>query len=154
MYERRAGEVKVLLAHPGGPFFRNKDEGAWTLPKGLAETDETLQATARREFREEVGLDAHAPLLALGFVRQKGGKDVHAWAFEGTFPEEHVLNCNTFAMEWPPRSGRLQTFPEVDRAQMFTLPEARLKMNAAQTEFLDRLEALLAADAGNKGAGP
>lgn len=154
MYERRSGELKVLLAHPGGPFYRNKDEGAWTLPKGLAETDETLEATARREFREEVGLDAQAPLLALGFVRQKGGKDVHAWACEGTFPEQHVLGCNTFAIEWPPRSGRLQTFPEVDRAQMFTLPEARLKMNAAQTAFLDRLAALLAVDAGKQGSAP
>ena len=142
MFRRRAG-VEVLLAHPGGPFFRNKDAGAWGIPKGGSEAGEALEATALREFREEIGFAAEPPLLPLGSVRQKSGKRVHAWAVDGDFPPTFVLHSTGFELEWPPRSGRLQTFPEVDRAEFFSLEAAREKMNVAQIAFLDRLVALL-----------
>lgn len=154
MFERGGGEVRVLLAHPGGPFFQKKDEGFWTLPKGLAEKDETLEATARREFREEVGFDASGPLYALGSVTQKAGKEVHAWAFEGSLPLGFTLTSNTFSMQWPPRSGRTQSFPEMDEMQMFSLEAARLKINPAQVAFLDRLEALIDAADGQHAVHP
>ena len=143
MYRRRAGHVEVMLAHPGGPFFRNKDEGFWTIPKGAPETGEPLPETARREFAEEIGLTVAAELLPIGDIRQKGGKKVHAWAFEGDLPPDFVLTSNLFEVEWPPRSGRRQSFPEIDRAEFFPIAIARTKINAAQAEFLDRLLALM-----------
>lgn len=144
MYRRRAHvQVEVFLAHPGGPFFRNKEEGAWGIPKGAPLPGESLEEAALREFQEEVGMPARPPLLPLGDVRQRGGKLVHAWAFEGDVPEGFVPHSNLFEVEWPPRSGRRLMFPEVDRAGFFSLPEARVKMNAAQAAFLDRLLALL-----------
>jgi len=143
MYRRRAGRLEVLLVHPGGPFFRHKDDGAWSIPKGEPSPGEELRATAVREFREEIGLPAGEPLQELGEIKQKAGKVVHAWAFEGELPPGYAVACNTFELEWPPRSGRWQRFPEVDRAEMFPLPEARTKLNAAQVAFLDRLQALL-----------
>jgi predicted NUDIX family NTP pyrophosphohydrolase len=144
MYRRGEQGLEAFLAHPGGPFFRNKDAGAWTLPKGLRNPDETLLEAARREFQEEIGLPVGEPLLPLGEVRQRSGKIVHAWAFEGSAPSDFVPASNTFELEWPPRSGKLALFPEVDRARFFSLAEARIKLNAAQTAFLDRLVALLA----------
>jgi predicted NUDIX family NTP pyrophosphohydrolase len=149
MYRRRAGPdaLAVLLAHPGGPFFRNKDDGAWSLPKGELEADEDALACARREFREETGIEpGETALFALGEVRQKGGKRVLAWAFEAP-PGELDLTalpaCNTFELEWPPKSGKRQSFPEIDKLAFFTLAEARRKILSAQVEFLDRLAALL-----------
>lgn len=147
MFRRTSGGLEVLLVHPGGPFFRNKDDGAWTVPKGEAAEDEDLVARAKLEFREELGIEpAGAELIDLGSVKQKGGKTVHAWAFEGTLPIEFVAKSNTFAMEWPPRSGRTQEFPEIDRAEFFAIETARAKINDAQIAFLDRLLRALGLD--------
>jgi predicted NUDIX family NTP pyrophosphohydrolase len=142
MYRRSAGELQVLLAHPGGPFWRTRDDGAWTLPKGEYETPEEPLDAARREFTEETGMEASPPFLPLGEVVQKSGKRVLAWAFAGEFNPAQ-LRCNTFEMEWPPRSGRRQSYPEIDRVEWFTLGDARRKMIAAQLPLLDRLEAAL-----------
>jgi predicted NUDIX family NTP pyrophosphohydrolase len=142
MYRRSDGELQVLLAHPGGPFWRTRDDGAWTLPKGEYETPEEPLDAARREFTEETGMEASPPFLPLGEVVQKSGKRVLAWAFAGEFNPAQ-LRCNTFEMEWPPRSGRRQSYPEIDRVEWFTLGDARRKMIAAQLPLLDRLEAAL-----------
>jgi predicted NUDIX family NTP pyrophosphohydrolase len=143
MFRRRNETLEVLLVHPGGPYFRNKDEGAWTIPKGEATEGENLLERARIEFAEELGMPVDGEWMALGTVKQKGGKTVHAWAFAGDLGDDFKLVSNTFEMEWPPRSGKMQAFPEVDRAEFFSIAEARLKMNAAQTVFLDRLLELL-----------
>jgi predicted NUDIX family NTP pyrophosphohydrolase len=143
MYRRTSGVLQVLLAHPGGPFWRNKGDGAWTLPKGEYEAPEEALAAARREFAEETGFPAPGPFLPLGEVKQKSGKRVAAWAFSGDC-EPGTLCSNSFEMEWPPKSGRRQSFPEIDRVQWFTLAEARIKILPAQRDFLDRLEAALA----------
>ena len=132
VYRRTPGGIEVLLVHPGGPFFRNKDEGAWSIPKGAPAPGEELVAAAVREFGEEVGLPVSPPFLPLGEVRQKGGKLVAGFACAGDAPPDFVPRSNTFELEWPPRSGRRVAFPEVDRAQFFSLPEARRKINAAQ----------------------
>ncbi len=144
MYRTRSGVLEVLLAHPGGPLFARKDAGVWTIPNGEPNPDEALEATARREFAEETGLrdEVTAELLALGNIQQKGGKVVHAWAFEGDC-DVSGLTCNTFELEWPPRSGKRQSFPEVDRLEFFDLETARLKINPAQVELLERLERAL-----------
>jgi predicted NUDIX family NTP pyrophosphohydrolase len=135
--------LEVLLAHPGGPFWARRDEGAWTLPKGEVNAGEEPLAAALREFEEETGHVPSGELLPLGEVRQKGGKRVLAWACAGDFdPQE--LRCNTFEMEWPPRSGRVRSFPEIDRVGWFTPDAARTKLLPAQAPFLDRLQALLA----------
>jgi predicted NUDIX family NTP pyrophosphohydrolase len=144
MYRRAEdGALEVFLVHPGGPFFRNKDDGAWTAPKGEPDAGEELLACARREFQEETGAAPpdEAACMGLGTIKQAGGKLVHAWAFEGDF-DPADLRCNTFELEWPPRSGKKQSFPEIDRAEFFALPQARTKINPAQTPFLDRLVAL------------
>lgn len=138
MYRRTAGGVQVLLAHPGGPWWRARDEGAWTLPKGEYEAPEEPLDAARREFREETGFDAAAPFMPLGEVVQKSGKRILAWAFEGDC-DPGQLRCNSFEIEWPPRSGRRQLFPEIDRVGWFPLGEARRKINPAQAALLDRL---------------
>lgn len=144
MFRKRNGCHQVLLVHPGGPFFRNKDSGAWTIPKGEVMEDEDLLTRARLEFREELGIDPPvSDSIELGTVKQKGGKTVHAWAFEGNLPDNFVAASNTFAMEWPPRSGRTQEFPEIDRAEFFPIDEAKQKINPAQIQFLDRLIAHL-----------
>jgi len=145
MYRSRGPTLEAFLVHPGGPFFRNKDVGAWTIPKGLPEPGEELLAAAVREFAEETGLVAGGPWLDLGQIRQKGGKIVHAWAFEGDVPSAFVLESNLFELEWPPRSGKKQSFPEVDRAEFFELAVARDKINVAQVDLLDRLCERLAA---------
>jgi predicted NUDIX family NTP pyrophosphohydrolase len=139
MYRRAGGAVEVLLAHPGGPYWRRKDAGAWTLPKGEYDDSEEPLAAALREWREETGFDAAPPFLALGEVAQKNGKRVTAWAFEGAC-EPSDLRCNIFEIEWPPKSGRMQSFPEIDRVAWFGLREAREKINAAQAAFIDRLQ--------------
>jgi predicted NUDIX family NTP pyrophosphohydrolase len=140
MFRRNESFVEVLLVHPGGPFFRNKDGGAWTIPKGEAMEGEDLLTRARIEFAEELGIEpASSESIELGTVKQKGGKMVHAWGFEGDLPENFALVSNTFAIEWPPRSGRTQEFPEIDRAKFFSVESAKEKINQAQVEFLDRL---------------
>ncbi len=143
VYRQRAGTLEVLLVHPGGPFFARKDAGAWSIPKGEFGPEEEDLAAAQREFTEETGFIAVGPFLALGEVRQKGGKIVRAWACAGDFDAAHARS-NTFKLEWPPKSGRFQTFPEVDRAEYFALDAARDKIKAAQAEFLDRLADALA----------
>jgi len=140
LYRRGGGEIEVLLVHPGGPFTRNKDEGAWSIPKGEIEPgeEENLLARARIEFREELGADPPSgPYIELGAIKQKGGKTVHAWACEGDFTGP--ARSNTFDLEWPPASGKIQQFPEIDRAEWFPLVEARVKINPAQASFLDSL---------------
>jgi predicted NUDIX family NTP pyrophosphohydrolase len=136
--------LAVFLAHPGGPFFRNKDEGAWTIPKGLIETGEDPLDAAVREFTEETGLMSEGPYLPLTPVKQKGGKTVMAWAFQGDVAEPIKIRPNTFTLEWPPRSGRVREFPEIDFAGFFTVEEARRKLNPAQVALVEELERLLA----------
>jgi predicted NUDIX family NTP pyrophosphohydrolase len=139
MCRARAGRLEVLLAHPGGPYFAKKDEGAWTIPKGLVEPSEDLLAAAIREFREETSLQPELERrAALGTIRQRGGKLLHAWAFVGDC-DPAAVRSNTFELEWPPRSGRMQRFPEVDRVAFFELPRARRKIMPAQRDLLDRL---------------
>jgi predicted NUDIX family NTP pyrophosphohydrolase len=143
MFRRIGSEVEVLLVHPGGPSFVNKDAGAWTIPKGEAGPEEDLLARARIEFEEELGVAAAGDWIPLGSVKQKGGKIVHAWAFEGDLPNGFVLKSNDFEIEWPPRSGRRARFPEVDQARFFGDAEAREKINTAQVPLIDRLVAYL-----------
>jgi predicted NUDIX family NTP pyrophosphohydrolase len=142
MYRRVDGNLQVLLVHPGGPFWRNKDDGAWTLPKGEAGAGEDLLAAARREFTEETGFGPDGPFVPLEPVKQKAGKVVHAWAVEGDC-DPSAVRSNTFTIEWPPRSGKQVAFPEVDRADFFDLETARKKINPAQVALLDRLAAVL-----------
>lgn len=136
------GAREVLLGHFGGPLWARKDEGAWAIPKGVVEAGETPEQAARREFAEELGFPAEGPLVPLGRIRQKGGKHVEAFAMEGEFDPE-VISSNPFTLEWPPRSGRFQSFPEIDRAAWFTLAEAREKILPSQAPLLDLLEAAL-----------
>ncbi len=142
MYRWAGGDLQVLLVHPGGPFFRNKDEGAWSIPKGEVGPGEDLLAAGVREFGEEIGVVPTGPFLALSPVKQKGGKLVHAWAFEGDCDPKSI-SCNTFTIEWPPRSGRHEEFPEVDRAGFFGPEEARRKVNAGQVPLIDELERIV-----------
>ncbi len=137
-----AGEVEVLLVHPGGPFWARKDLGAWSIPKGELTPGEEPLAAACRELEEETGFRAAPPFLPLQPVEQRGGKTVLAWAVAGD-ADPAALVSNTFALEWPPRSGRMQTFPEVDRAAWYPLAEAREKLLAGQRPLLDQLAALL-----------
>jgi predicted NUDIX family NTP pyrophosphohydrolase len=141
---RRKHQLEVLLAHPGGPFWKTKDDGAWTIPKGLAESDADLLATARREFAEETNLAAAQDVIPLTPVKQKSGKAVHAWAFEADF-DLATFASNTFEIEWPPKSGRRQQFPEIDRIAYFTLPMAMVKIIAYQRPFIEELPIRLAA---------
>ncbi len=143
MYCLRNGQLQVLLAHPGGPFYRNKDNGFWTIPKGEIAPDENGLDAAVREFTEETGIIPGNEFISLGTVKQKSGKTVHAWAFCGDRDETEPIKSNTFEMEWPPRSGHKQVFPEVDQALFFTVPEALEKINEAQREFIRRLDIFL-----------
>lgn len=144
LHRQREGVLEVLLAHPGGPFWRGRDDGAWTIPKGEFGDDESAAAAARREFREETGADPGDRLEPLGEVVQKGGKRVIAFAVAGDFDVE-ALRGNTFTIEWPPRSGHRQEFPEIDRVAWMTLDVARRKILAAQSPLLECLAARLAA---------
>jgi predicted NUDIX family NTP pyrophosphohydrolase len=143
-YRLRDGQLEVFLVHPGGPFWARKDEGAWSIPKGEFADGEDALATAQRELTEETGFTVAGPFRPLGTIRQAGGKLVHAFAVAADFDAARVVS-NQFELEWPPRSGRKVSFPEVDRAAWFNLAEARVKMNPAQAEFLPRLQAALAA---------
>jgi predicted NUDIX family NTP pyrophosphohydrolase len=138
MYRRRGDGVEVLLAHPGGPFWAKKDLGAWSIPKGEVDSDEDPLFAAQREFEEETGVVPAGNLIALGEAKQAGGKIVGAWAVEGDC-DLSGLKSNTFSMEWPPRSGRMAEFPEVDRWEWFSLDDAREKILAGQKIFLERL---------------
>lgn len=142
LYRRGSRGLEVLLVHPGGPFWSKRDAGAWTIPKGEISEGEEPLAAARREFLEETGFEAQGDAMVLAPLRQKGGKWVHAWAVEGDCDAE-AIRSNTFSMEWPPRSGQQAEFPEVDRAAWFTPQEARERILASQTPFIDELEAKL-----------
>jgi predicted NUDIX family NTP pyrophosphohydrolase len=143
MFRRKNNSFEFLLVHPGGPFWKNKDDGAWTIPKGEAAGGENLLERAQIEFEEEIGIKPSGIFIPLGSIKQKGGKTVHAWAFEGDLPEPFELRSNTFQLEWPQRSGKFKDFPEVDRAEFFPEEIVRRKINPAQTLFLEQLRAAL-----------
>jgi predicted NUDIX family NTP pyrophosphohydrolase len=143
LFRRRGGHVEVLLVHLGGPFWSKKDDGAWFIPKGELEAAEEPLSAARREFREELGSEPpNGEPLVLGTVKSKSGKLIYAWALEGDFDLAAVAS-NTFTLEWPPRSGQMREFPEIDRAAFFALADAELKLHPAEQPFLERLRALL-----------
>jgi predicted NUDIX family NTP pyrophosphohydrolase len=146
MYRIYGGTLQVLLAHPGGPFFKNKDEGAWSIPKGEVEPGEDLLETAKREFEEETGITPKGPFIALTPITQKGGKIVHAWAFEDDC-DPSVIVSNTFTIEWPPKSGRQMDFPEIDRADFFDVGAAKRKVKAAQAALIEELEGIAKGEA-------
>jgi predicted NUDIX family NTP pyrophosphohydrolase len=138
LFRGRATDLEVLLGHPGGPFWQNKDDTAWSIPQGLIGADEAPLPAARREFAEETGYHPQGVFLPLGETRQAGGKVVQAWAIEGDW-DPALIRSNTFEMEWPPRSGRHRTFPEIDRAAWFAVTDARRKILMGQAIFVDRL---------------
>jgi predicted NUDIX family NTP pyrophosphohydrolase len=138
LYRVHDAAMEVMLVHPGGPFWARRDDGAWTIPKGEFDVNESPLTAARREFREETGADVAGPFRTLQPVRQAGGKRVHAFAVEADF-DPATLTSNTFEIEWPPRSGRLQRFPEADRAAWFTFAQAATKLHPAQRAWLDEL---------------
>jgi predicted NUDIX family NTP pyrophosphohydrolase len=138
LYRIRSAALEVFLVHPGGPFWMKKDEGAWSIPKGEIEDDEDLLESARREFHEETGSPVGGDFLALQPLRQRSGKLIHAWAVEGDIDAASVKS-NLFSMEWPPNSGTIRQFPEVDRAEWFAIPEAQKKLLLGQRGFLDEL---------------
>src|SRR6202012_3543265 len=138
LYRKTDGEVQVFLVHPGGPFFKNKDAGAWSIPKGEFLDDEDPLAAAKREFEEETGQAIDGNFIRLEPVTLKGGKTVHAWAVDGDINHETICS-NTFEMEWPPKSGKKQSFPEIDRAGWFDIDIAKVKINDAQSALIDDL---------------
>lgn len=138
LFRRTSGSLEIFLAHPGGPFWARRDDGAWTIPKGMVDEGEDLLDAARREFREETGIDAEGPFVPLGSIKQKAGKTVHAWAWEGDADPTTIVS-NTTRTEWPRGSGKWITYPEVDRCAWFAVDIARVKINPAQASFIDRL---------------
>lgn len=142
MFRRRQAGAELLLVHFGGPYWRGKDAGAWSIPKGLIEAGESAEAAARREFQEELGSAATGPLVPLGTIRQKGGKLVEAFAMEGDLDVD-AIRSNSFMIEWPPRSGQMARFAEVDKARWFGLDEARAMILPSQAGLIDAIEALL-----------
>ncbi len=153
LYRMRSGALEVFLAHPGGPFWKNKDAGAWTIPKGVVDAGEEPLAAARRGFREETGIRASGPFVALGSIRQRAGKTVHAWAWEGDADPERV-SSNEMRTEWPRGSGRWIAFPEIDRCAWFSAAAARAKINPAQAELIERLESELTPRPGGTSPAP
>jgi predicted NUDIX family NTP pyrophosphohydrolase len=141
MYRVRDNELEALIVHLGGPFWAKKEAGAWFIPKGEIEPGEDEFAAAMREFREETGIEPRGDFIALGTVKHKGGKIVYAWAFEGDC-DPASIRSNTFTIEWPPRSGKRQEFPEVDSAQFVSVEQARAKMSPAEFELVERLKAI------------
>ena len=142
MYRIRDGQLQVLIVHPGGPFWTKKDAGSWSIPKGEIEAGEEEFAAAQREFQEETGVVPAGPFINIGEITQKGGKRVRAWAFEGDCDSAAIVS-NTFSLEWPPRSGRMQSFPEIDRAEFVGASTARDKLNPAECDFVERLQKAL-----------
>jgi predicted NUDIX family NTP pyrophosphohydrolase len=142
LYRRHQNAWQVFLVHPGGPYWKAKNLGAWSIPKGEFEPSEDLLEAARREFTEETGLPIDGTFMPLSPIRQPGGKTVHAWAVEGDC-DPAAIRSNTFSMEWPPRSGRQREFPEIDRGEWFGLEEAEGRISKGQRGFLDQLRALL-----------
>jgi predicted NUDIX family NTP pyrophosphohydrolase len=142
MYRIQGGRMQVLLAHPGGPFFKNKDDGAWSIPKGEIEPGEDLLEAAMREFEEETGIIPTGPFTALTPVKQKGGKIVHAWAFQGEC-DPRAIASNTFTMEWPLNSGQQMEFPEIDRADFFDVAAARRKIKSGQEVLIEELQGIV-----------
>jgi predicted NUDIX family NTP pyrophosphohydrolase len=138
LYRRINGIIEVFLVHPGGPYWKNKDEGAWSIPKGEFDVNEEPLDAATREFFEETGIQVSGEFLELKSIKQKGGKIVFAWALEKDIDADNITS-NLFEIEWPPRSGKFQNFPEVDRAAWFTIDEAKKKINAMQVAFLKEL---------------
>jgi predicted NUDIX family NTP pyrophosphohydrolase len=149
LYRRRGDEPEVFLVHPGGPFWAGKDERAWSIPKGVFDPAEDPLAAAVREFAEETGRSVEGDFVALTPRKQPSGKMVHAFVLEHDF-DSSSIRSNSFSMEWPPRSGRLQSFPEVDRAAWFPLTVARVKLHRGQVGFIDELARMLAADEGRR----
>ena len=143
LYRRLESNVQVFLVHPGGPFWAKKDEGAWSLPKGEYAAGEDPLSAARREFTEETSFSMEGEFIPLGELKQPGGKTITAWAIEGDLDPSR-LRSNTFTLEWPPKSGRTQEFPEVDRGDWFSLPEAKRMILKGQVDFVDRLASALA----------
>lgn len=143
LYRKTGRKTEVFLVHPGGPFWKNKDAGAWTIPKGEFDDGEEALAAAIREFKEETGVDLAGDFVALAPVVQKGGKKVYAWAIAGDI-DAGALQSNSFSLEWPPKSGKMNSFPEIDRGAWFTLAQAKEKINPAQIGFLAQLEELTA----------
>lgn len=141
LYRKAAHGLRVFLVHPGGPFFKNKDEGSWSVPKGEYLPDEDPLMAAKREFQEETGHKITGNFIALNPIKQKGGKTVLAWAVEGNIDPEEIKS-NTFEIEWPPRSGKKQTFNEIDRAEWFDIATAKIKINPAQAALIDELAAI------------
>jgi len=139
LYRSQKNGVEVFLVHPGGPFWVNKDLGSWSVPKGEYNDDEDALKAAQREFQEETGLSIQGNFIELGEVRQPSGKRVRVWALENDQEVENIRS-NTFQLEWPPKSGKMQEFPEVDRGEWFSIPEARQKILKGQFPFLDKLE--------------
>ncbi len=145
MYRKRGKSIQVLLVHPGGPFWVKKDLGAWSMPKGEFTEEEDPLKAARREFEEETGVLPTGQFMRLGTIKQPSGKIVHAWAFEGDLEAKNIKS-NTFSMEWPPQSGRQQEFPEIDRADWFSIEAARERISKGQLEFIDELLRVLESD--------
>lgn len=139
LYRNKTTQLQVFLVHPGGPFFKNKDEGVWSIPKGEFLDDEDALVAAKREFLEETGQSVDGKFAQLSPVQLKSGKIIHAWAVEGDIDHEVVVS-NHFEMEWPPKSGKMQSFPEVDRAEWFETSEAKIKLNPAQVKLVEELE--------------
>jgi predicted NUDIX family NTP pyrophosphohydrolase len=142
LYRKTDDTLQVFLVHPGGPFFKNKDEGCWTIPKGEFLDDEEPLAAAKREFQEETGQAVDGEFISLGSIKQKSGKTVHAWAIEGDIDHETIVS-NVFDLEWPPRSGKTIAIPEVDRADWFNITIAKQKINPAQVALIERLSSIL-----------
>ena len=138
MHRTREGRLEYFLVHPGGPFWARKDAGAWFIPKGEVNPGETFFEAAKREFEEEIGFEPKADFLPLGHVKQKSGKVVHAWAFEGDC-DPSAIKSNTFTLEWPPKSGKQREFPEIDRAAFFNIEQAKNKIHPAEFAFVERL---------------
>ena len=141
LYRKASHGLQVFLVHPGGPFFKNKDEGSWSVPKGEYLPDEDPLKAAKREFQEETGHEITGDFIALNAIKQKGGKTVLAWAVEGSIDPGNIKS-NTFEIEWPPRSGKKQTFDEIDRAEWFDIATAKIKINPAQAALIDELAAI------------
>lgn len=142
MYRFQDGQLQVLLAHPGGPYFKNKDAGAWSIPKGEVEADEDFLTAARREFQEELHIIPTGPFIPLTPIRQLGGKIVHAWGFQGDCDPGAIVS-NTFQLEWPPRSGHAVEFPEIDRAAFLDVATAKAKIIARQVPLIEELEQIV-----------